>query len=1522
MDEYKNTKLTKYFKKTSLKQIFEILKNEEEFNDEELDENLNKNFIKTFVIDFNGNQSELELIKNFRHINNFIYKNDTLLKEFLPKINENIETIDKFLENGKKKKKKMVKYIKLFDIYIYNIKNFYFYVNNNKEEFCSNDNKKKDEFSNFIDQEQFNNTFKKIKKYRKIIFKEEKLFLEKIKPKIKEIIINFSEEIKIKNIKLDSETQNILPNLNSCKLNNQEIKHYKDIQEEIKNKTLESYEIFFIEQREFFKKLLESFGINESVQKILINSNKNFQKNNPLFIINNLSKEKKLIFNDFLKNFKDIQDSLSAQIKNLINNKPENYNNKKIDELSESLKNLNIKDSEFFESLKIINDKLSKDLDEFKKLLINLEQDQNKIQIYEQFFNSDSKIEKIINNKKANIKNNIELIQKSIEKLEENLFENEKKILDNLKDQLNKIKEDEFFIDTNKIKEIKNFSIDFNSFIIKDDLKINKISKEKFNLLLRFKSYKEKILNIAEIFEPLLNKNSEIKNIQNLNNEKKSIEDEINQLIMEDNKNEDLEKKEINELNKKIINITNNKNSYIEELIKIIKIYVNYIQKVSEDTNLKENIVSKVNKEIENIENYQKLNFENDQKLNFEKLNKIIDEFFIKNENNNNEKNKLLNEFFEFFKNNDKPNNNDEIKQIEKIEKIISFTKNNFKNQQTEIQKINNIINKKDSIDSIDTKDTKETYLNLKNYLDIEIKNLKENIILKKKEFLEKKELVSNLNLNYQIFFKKNEEFIEKIIEIQNSEIEKNLLEENFKNNSILIEQLNEQLKKLEIDKNFIYKDIENLKDTTIFQNLKIAVTKKVIEKEIQILGTNNKNLENTNVEINNKINELSESVLKNSLLRNMLYIYFYEEDNEKNNKVKKNFINQFKNLIENNSKNTENEVFSKFNFFKDLNDENTKINNIYENLNKKSINNIEKIDSNIKDSNVSKLNEINKIIEEKKKLIEESDKKLIEEQKNLIKKKKKLIAENEKLKDEKLESDKKLIEEKTKLIEESDKKIKNIVDEQNKLIKESDKKLQKIVVENTKLDNEKMQNQIKLIAENKKLIEESDKKLQKIVDENTNLIDKIKLIEENSSNLKIQKEEIEKNNKIEKKILMDLNTNLDNDNKTLNEKNSSNLKIQSEEIEEIEIEKNNLKEKNNEMINNNIILINEINELFDSLKLPILLKIKESLIKIDKNVNESEKPFSILDKEINELNSIKKETTLNEENPETLSIDKKLEKINEFIKTLPNLKKGFLNVKDFQEYIIKNYLSILKLQNNMEENIEKENMIIKNYTSNFFLEDKIDTLIFINKHYDKRPKIYKIYLYDYFLFFYENKKHLSITDFINNYEIDSIFIKSKIFYYLYFSNFEKGYLNLMQSNFIILKIFLNLNKKKTINNFQFMNYIIFIFDDNENPDLMITKNDLKTQSILEKLNDNIIKNLNSSLDFIKNLTKIDKIIHYNDLLFSYLIIKEAVLTFNIIFKRMFNKTDLIIKEYGVELGFKNEKDFKDLLNYLILQQI
>jgi len=39
--------------------------------------------------------------------------------------------------------------------------------------------------------------------------------------------------------------------------------------------------------------------------------------------------------------------------------------------------------------------------------------------------------------------------------------------------------------------------------------------------------------------------------------------------------------------------------------------------------------------------------------------------------------------------------------------------------------------------------------------------------------------------------------------------------------------------------------------------------------------------------------------------------------------------------------------------------------------------------------------------------------------------------------------------------------------------------------------------------------------------------------------------------------------------------------------------------------------------------------------------------------------------------------------------------------------------------------------MIINNYTSNFFLEDKIDTLIFINKHYDGRPKIYKIYLYD-----------------------------------------------------------------------------------------------------------------------------------------------------------------------------------------------
>jgi len=143
-----------------------------------------------------------------------------------------------------------------------------------------------------------------------------------------------------------------------------------------------------------------------------------------------------------------------------------------------------------------------------------------------------------------------------------------------------------------------------------------------------------------------------------------------------------------------------------------------------------------------------------------------------------------------------------------------------------------------------------------------------------------------------------------------------------------------------------------------------------------------------------------------------------------------------------------------------------------------------------------------------------------------------------------------------------------------------------------------------------------------------------------------------------------------------------------------------------------------------------------------------------------------------------------------------------------------------------------------------------------------------------------------------------------------------------MQSNFIILKNFLNLNKKKTINNFQFMNYIIFIFDDNENPDLMITKNDLKTQIILNKLIKNIIKNLNFSLNFIKNLTKIDKIIHYNDLLFSYLIIKEAVLKFNIIFKRMINETDLIIKEYGVELGFKNEKDFKDLLNYLILQQI
>ncbi|KAF0759287.1 CAP-Gly domain-containing linker protein 1-like isoform X1 [Aphis craccivora] len=554
------------------------------------------------------------------------------------------------------------------------------------------------------------------------------------------------------------------------------------------------------------------------------------------------------------------------------------------------------------------------------------------------------------------------------------------------------------------------------------------------------------------------------------------------------------------------------------------------------------------------------------------------------------------------------------------------------------------------------------------------------------------------------------------------------VLENNLKQNNILIENLNKSLNELTLSKQ---NELDSLKKQILQlegdrDNLLKCQSSELATKD-ELINTLSNKLELTLTEKQKQ--DLSNANLQTELTNETLKYQTTIKDLQ-------NKINELESNIASNCESfkSELELLS-----------NEKVASMSENLNLlEKLKTLENSKKNLEEKLISNeiciqdIQNLNDVIEEKNKIIDDNEKKIkqldsfVTQTKNeydiILKEKEKEIKELLKIGEEKMEVEKLSLEEKTKVI--LDKKDeenlilnKKIVDLENmKRDLEEQLEISKSQEQDLKQLNEIIQDKIKTIKGNDLKIEELNSLINLTKNEFESKLQlkevEIKeLLKNEEEKLIIEKKQIEKKNKV---MLDEKNKEISNLKEKLNILENSKTSVEQQLIETSKKQESMIAElklsieEKTKLINENNSNIEQLNSLIDLCKEEFNSQLKEKEDKINELIKVGEEKLTIEKKQIEEQNKL----MLEEKNKEISNLK---EKLNILENSKTSVEQQLIETSKKQESMIAELkLSIeekTKLINENNSNIEQLNSLIDQCKEEFNSqlkekEDKINELI------------------------------------------------------------------------------------------------------------------------------------------------------------------------------------------------------------------
>ena len=927
--------------------------------------------------------------------------------------------------------------------------------------------------------------------------------------------------------------------------------------------------------------------ISDSINKMNYQQNKleenktsnNQNYNNYKKIVSHLNEENYFILGN--NNIKDNKKNYLRNKANILNNYNSNHTNNSIlsnnnNSLLNDFNNINFNtenmNNKFSNKIMSIKDENIDYIDFLKK---QFETDVN-------IDNSNSKLES----------NNKELLKRCQDLIEDNRLLNT--ALNERTAKLNKIIQENLLYKS-KIE-------DYKLIIQKNEQKI-KFYEDQFNLFKNNNENYQKIINELKSQNDKLTMNmNKIQNeneFQNDKNFKNKLQDEItniknnlknlyniknNNVVKKFDENHENEskikqlseeikilKEKNNELNSKleIINLDNNKLKNENKLYhNQIETYIQQINDLSVIIKNKDTLINALKeKEIENLDK-EKIILTKSKSCSIMKFNNNNDQFWnenIKKLMNDNKENKLQIELL-----NDKFKSLDEIEKkynailnkksipssdsssLNKIDNNQQLIYTNKNNKYTNINNINEIIEQNEMKSSKIINELKENDKKLKE----EKFELNERI----KEYNLKLEEINSLNGKLKEDLNSKEKEIERLSkEIKDKDNIINALNKENNNFNINCENKNkeyeEQIKKLEIEKDQCIKEVNNLKNILEQNKNKTEFIQKEFDEYKQIVDDNmNKTNQNKNSEVENlkKLNlELFDQIKIIKEMNNNII----NENNSLNEEIKElkkkidekdNNINELRIALvekENNINEYKNKLIEKDNIIKELNEKMIEKGNVINILKKQ----IDEKENEIKDiKNKLKNNEESKSI-------------------NLYEKEKNIINENN-IKKEEIRTipsfrgrflRKKEEESKIKKNEKQNDIEQNITEKEYIGKKNIDECINENIINNNNEISKKDINEINIINKNEN---NKDIMKEKIINNDENDKNKINEISINNDinfdNIKIEKEVIENKESLNNKEKIIESKNFENNNEKNHNENNNEIK-DNEEVKNIKIEEN-----------------------------------------------------------------------------------------------------------------------------------------------------------------------------------------------------------------------------------------------------------------------------------------------------------------------------------------------------------------------------
>ncbi|XP_027843317.2 CAP-Gly domain-containing linker protein 1 isoform X2 [Aphis gossypii] len=839
------------------------------------------------------------------------------------------------------------------------------------------------------------------------------------------------------------------------------------------------------------------------------------------------------------------------------------------------------------------------------------------------------------------------------------------------------------------------------------------VEKEKMKIFEK----EEELCRVKEELETLKklidNNEDELqKSVSNLSSEvvdKEAILITLRQTLNENSQNYDRLLKEANEnlsaTTERLTKIIEEKEKKIEQNQEMIDQLNEGIKCLSALKNEEhDDIVNNLKNELSKLKNEYKIII--DEK---ERDIKITEENHIKIENELKQELKILSE-----------NKNQEIQELkqnnlEKLEKLENVNQN-----------IN--VELKAALKSVQDQTTNIANLE-KKYSDLELQQ-----DLNKNEL--EKELTTKLQTHYKSIeneltsLKSEKSMLEEKHEnyVKETENATNVLENNLKQNNILIENLNKSLNELTLSKQ---NELDSLKKQILQlegdrDNLLKCQSSELATKD-ELINTLSNKLELTLTEKQKQ--DLSNANLQTELTNETLKYQTTIKDLQ-------NKINELESNIASNCESFKSELEL-------LNNE--KVASMSENLNLlEKLKSLENSKKNLEEKLVSNekciqdIQNLNDVIEEKNKIIDDNQKKIkqldnfVTQTKNeydvILKEKEKEIKELLKIGEEKMEVEKLSLEEKTKVIlnkkdEENLILNKKIVDLENmKRDLEEQLEICKSQEQDLKQLNEIIQDKIKTIKDNDLKIEELNSLINLTKNEFESKLQlkevEIKeLLKNEEEKLVIEKKQIEKQNTVmldekNKEIsnLMEKLNILENSKTGVEQQLIENSKKQESMIAELKLS---IEEKT-KLINENNSNIEQLNSIIAQCKEGYNSELKEKEDKINELIKVGEEKLTIEKKQIEEQNKV----MLEEKNKEISNL---MEKLNILENSKTSVEQQLIeNSKKQESMIAELKLSIeekTKLINENNSNIEQLNSIIaqckEGYNSELKeKEDKINELI------------------------------------------------------------------------------------------------------------------------------------------------------------------------------------------------------------------